>query len=66
MPTFQGVVKEDDLVQLIAYIKSMPTVDAGPLNNRTSPAMIRDSEVTNIQQQMRQDNAGKKSPGKQP
>src|SRR5229473_1325294 len=66
MPTFQGVVKEDDLVQLIAYIKSMPTVDAGPINNRTSPAMIRDSEVTNIQQQMRQDNAGKKSPGKQP
>jgi len=23
-------LKEDDLVQLIAYIKSMPTVDAGP------------------------------------
>jgi cytochrome c oxidase subunit 2 len=64
MPTFQGVVKEDDLVQLIAYIKSMPSMDAGPLNNRTSPGMIRDSEVTNIQQQMRQDNAAK--PGKQP
>lgn len=67
MPTFQGAVKEDDLVQLIAYIKSMPSEDAGPLNNRTSPGMIRDSEVTNIQQQMRQENsAATKSSGKQP
>jgi hypothetical protein len=66
MPTFQGVVKEDDLVQLIAYIKSMPSVDSGPLNNRTSPGMIRDSEVTNIQQQMRQEKAAPKPSGKQP
>src|SRR5437016_1948082 len=66
MPTFQGVVNEDELLQLVAYIKSMAEQAGEPLNNRTTPSQIRDTEVPNIQQQMRQDKANQKPSGKQP
>lgn len=64
MPTFQGVVtSEEDMLQLIAYIKSLGEQSGQPLNNRTTPTMIRDNEVPNIQQE-KKDNpqapAGKK------
>ncbi|PYP84662.1 MAG: cytochrome c oxidase subunit II [Candidatus Angelobacter sp. Gp1-AA117] len=65
MPTFQGVVSEEGLLQIIAYIKSMGEQQGQPLNNRSTPTQIRDSEVPNIQQQMKQ-NSKQKPSGKQP
>src|SRR5205807_3500702 len=68
MPTFQGVVtSEEDMLQLIAYIKSLVEQSGQPLNNRTSPTMIRDNEVPNIQQEMK-DQGEKPQPqsGKKP
>ena len=65
MPTFQGVVSEEGLLQIIAYIKSMGEQQGQTLNNRSTPTQIRDSEVPNIQQQMKQ-NSKQKPSGKQP
>jgi len=54
MPTFRGVVSEDEIIAITEYIKHLAPQQANPLNNRTSPTEIRDSEVPNIQQQNRQ------------
>lgn len=66
MPTFQGVISEEQLLQIIAYIKSMSEQAGQPLNNRTSPTQIRDTEVPNVQQQIQHDNQTQKPSGKQP
>jgi len=52
MPTFQGTVSEEDLIQLMEYLKHLSPQDAEPLNNRSTPTQIRDSEVPNIQQEL--------------
>jgi len=65
MPTFQGVVSEEGLLQIIAYIKSLGEQGGEPLNNRSTPTQIRDSEVPGIQQQMQQ-NSKQRPSGKQP
>ena len=66
MPTFRGVLDEEELLQLVAYIKSMSGQTGQPLNNRSTPGQIRDTEVPEIQQQMRQDKENQKPSGKQP
>src|SRR5215469_14427646 len=66
MPTFQGVISEEGMLQIIAYIKSMSEQTGQPLNNRSTPTEIRDNEVPNVQQQMQQDNQKQKPSGKQP
>ncbi|HEY6250487.1 MAG TPA: cytochrome c oxidase subunit II [Candidatus Angelobacter sp.] len=66
MPTFQGVINEEGMLQIIAYIKSMSEQAGQPLNNRSTPTEIRDTEVPNVQQQMQQDNQKQKPSGKQP
>jgi cytochrome c oxidase subunit 2 len=38
MPTFQGVVSEDQLIQLIAYIKSLGTQPAQTASGAAAPA----------------------------
>ena len=65
MPTFRGVISEEGLLQVIAYIKSMSEQTGQPLNNRSTPTEIRDSEVPNIQQQMHEQNQVQKPSGKQ-
>src|SRR5215469_15088745 len=58
MPTFQGVVSEEGLIQITEYIKHMGQQESEPLNNRTDPTQIRDTEVPNIQQELKkQENA---------
>ena len=54
MPTFRGVVSEDEIIAITEYIKHLSPQEANPLNNRTSPSEIRDSEVPNIQKQNEQ------------
>ena len=66
MPTFRGVITEEGMLQIVAYIKSMAEQAGQPLNNRTDPTKIRDTEVPNVQQQMQQDNQNQKPSGKQP
>lgn len=70
MPTFRGVITEEGMVQIIAYIKSLSQQTGQPINNRTSPGEIRDNEVPNVQQQMQQElqpkNQNQKPTGKQP
>lgn len=66
MPTFRGVISEEGMVQIIAYIKSLSEQTGQPLNNRTTPTDLRDTEVPNVQQQMQQDNQSQKPTGKQP
>jgi cytochrome c oxidase subunit 2 len=66
MPTFRGVISEEGMVEIIAYIKSMSEQTGQPLNNRTTPTDIRDTEVPNVQQQMQKDNQNQKPSGKQP
>jgi cytochrome c oxidase subunit II len=66
MPTFRGVISEEQMVQIIAYIKSLSEQTGQPLNNRTTPGDLRDTEVPNVQQQMQQDNSSQKPTGKQP
>jgi cytochrome c oxidase subunit 2 len=57
MPTFRGVVSEDEIIAITEYIKHLAPQEANPLNNRSTPTQIRDSEVPNIQQQnMQQEN----------
>jgi len=63
MPTFQGMISEEDLITLTDYIKHLSD-QSEPLNNRTTPSQIRDNEVTHIQEQMkRQNTAPQKPPG---
>ncbi|HYL91674.1 MAG TPA: cytochrome c oxidase subunit II [Alphaproteobacteria bacterium] len=66
MPTFQGVVTEEGLIQLTEYIKHLSDQNNGPMNNRTTPLQIRDSEVPHIQQEMKQGNAPANESGKKP
>lgn len=66
MPTFRGVISEEQMVQIIAYIRSLSGQTGQPINNRTSPTEIRDTEVPNVQQQMQQENQKPTTPGKQP
>jgi hypothetical protein len=54
MPTFRGVVSEDEIIAITEYIKHLAPQQANPLNNRSTPTQIRDSEVPNIQQQNEQ------------
>ena len=54
MPTFRGVVSEDEIIAITEYIKHLSPQEANPLNNRSTPTEIRDSEVPNIQQQNQQ------------
>jgi cytochrome c oxidase subunit 2 len=65
MPTFRGVISEEGLLQVIAYLKSMSEQTGQPLNNRSTPTQIRDSEVPTIQQQMHEKNQAPKPSGKQ-
>jgi cytochrome c oxidase subunit 2 len=66
MPTFRGVISEEGLLQIIAYIKTLSEQTGQPLNNRSTPTQIRDNEVPTIQQQMHQENQAPKPPGKKP
>lgn len=67
MPTFRGVISEEGLLQIIAYLKSMSEQQGQPLNNRSTPTQIRDTEVPTIQQQMHEKNQAPPKPsGKQP
>jgi cytochrome c oxidase subunit 2 len=52
MPTFQGVVSEEGLIQITEYIKHLSVQDADPLNNRSNPTVLRDNEVPTIQQEL--------------
>jgi cytochrome c oxidase subunit 2 len=67
MPTFQGVVSEEGLIQITEYLKSLSEQESQPLNNRTSPAEVRESEVPNIQRELKkQEKAPATQPGKKP
>lgn len=67
MPTFQGVISEEGLIQITEYIKHMSEQESEPLNNRTSPAEIRESEVPNIQRELKkQEKSPANQPGKKP
>jgi cytochrome c oxidase subunit II len=63
MPTFQGMISEEDLIQLSDYIKhlSAPQME-GPLNNRSTPEQIRDNEVKQVQDQMKQQETAPQKP----
>ena len=61
MPTFQGMISEEDLITLTDYIKHLSD-QSEPLNNRTTPGQIRDNEVTHIQEQMKQQNTAPQKP----
>jgi hypothetical protein len=54
MPTFRGVVSEDEIIAITEYLKHLAPQESNPLNNRTTPSQIRDSEVPNIQKQNEQ------------
>jgi len=56
MPTFRGVVSEDEIMAITEYIKHLSPQLSNPLNNRTTPTDIRDNEVPNIQEQNKQQN----------
>ncbi len=68
MPTFRGVVGEDDLISITEYIKHLSEQELNPLNNRSTPTQIRDNEVPNIQQQQRVPQGPRPAtePGKKP
>jgi cytochrome c oxidase subunit 2 len=55
MPTFRGVVSEDEIIAITEYLKHLSPQDSNPLNNRSTPTQIRDSEVPNLQQDNRQE-----------
>src|SRR5262249_30748737 len=65
MPSFQGVVSEEGLIQITEYLKHLSPQDSQPLNNRSTPTYLRDTEVPANQQEIEQ---GKKpaQPGKKP
>jgi cytochrome c oxidase subunit 2 len=54
MPTFQGVVSEEGLIQITEYIKHMSQQESEPINNRSTPTEIHDNEVPTIQQELQQ------------
>jgi cytochrome c oxidase subunit 2 len=56
MPTFKGVITEDQLIQVTEYIKHLSQQDLQPLNNRSTPTQIRDTEVPTIQQELERQN----------
>jgi hypothetical protein len=56
MPTFQGVITEDQLIQVTEYIKHLSEQSSEPLNNRSTPTQIRDIEVPTIQQELERQN----------
>src|SRR5215472_2720353 len=56
MPTFRGVVSEDEIMAITEYIKHLSPQASNPLNNRSTPTDIRDNEVPNIQEQNKQQN----------
>jgi cytochrome c oxidase subunit II len=56
MPTFQGVVSEEGLIQITEYIKHMSQQESEPINNRSTPGDLRDNEVPTIQQELQQGN----------
>jgi cytochrome c oxidase subunit 2 len=67
MPTFRGVVSEDEIIAITEYLKHLAPQAANPLNNRSTPTQIRDSEVPNIQQQnIQQNNAQQNQQQSQP
>jgi cytochrome c oxidase subunit II len=67
MPTFQGVVSEEGLIQITEYLKSLSEQEAQPLNNRSTPTDLRDTEVPTIQQELeKKGNKPEKQPGKKP
>jgi cytochrome c oxidase subunit II len=66
MPTFQGVVSEEGLIQITEYLKSLSEQEAQPLNNRSTPTELRDTEVPTIQQELEKGNKPAKEPGKKP
>lgn len=66
MPTFQGVVSEEGLIQITEYIKHMGQQESEPLNNRTNPTQIRDTEVPSIQQNLQQGTRPANPSGKKP
>jgi hypothetical protein len=66
MPTFRGVVSEDEIIAITEYLKHLSPQQANPLNNRSTPTEIRDSEVPNIQQQNRQQPAQQTPQGTRP
>jgi cytochrome c oxidase subunit 2 len=67
MPTFQGVVSEEGLIQITEYLKSLSEQESQPLNNRSEPTQLRDTEVPAIQQELEKKPARQtESPGKKP
>jgi cytochrome c oxidase subunit 2 len=67
MPTFQGVVSEEGLIQITEYLKSLSEQESQPLNNRSAPTELRDTEVPAIQQELEKKPAKQnESPGKKP
>jgi cytochrome c oxidase subunit II len=56
MPTFQGVVSEEGLIQITEYLKNLSAQESEPLNNRSTPTELRDNEVPTIQQELQQRN----------
>jgi cytochrome c oxidase subunit II len=66
MPTFQGVVSEEGLIQITEYLKSLSEQESQPINNRSTPTELRDTEVPTIQQELEQGNRPAKPPGKKP
>jgi cytochrome c oxidase subunit 2 len=68
MPTFQGVVSEEGLIQITEYLKSLSEQESQPLNNRSVPTELRDNEVPAIQQELQEKKPAKQpeSPGKKP
>ena len=64
MPTFQGVVSEEGLIQITEYIKHMSQQESEPINNRSTPTELRDNEVPTIQQELQQGNRPANMPGK--
>jgi cytochrome c oxidase subunit II len=65
MPTFQGVVSEEGLIQITEYLKHLSPQASQPLNNRSNPEQIRDTEVPAIQQELERGNKPEQ-PGKKP
>jgi cytochrome c oxidase subunit 2 len=53
MPTFQGVVSEEGLIQITEYIKHLSQQESEPINNRSNPGVLRDTEVPTIQQELK-------------
>ena len=66
MPTFQGVVSEEGLIQITEYLKHLSVQESEPLNNRTNPRELRDNEVPTIQQELQQGSQPAPTPGKKP